>query len=421
MQSSEKSFLQELIDTFSVATGLNVVAVDTDGEAFVSSEYYNTTAYCQYVRSMEGGCGRCRRSYRKACQEAARWKEPYFFRCHAGLVMWALPIMVEEETVGAVICGQALLWEPDELFLEEIQRIFFGRHAFQMDRLVEHIRKLPVLSAERCQSAADLLSVIVRYMANTYDTVFMEQKRKLAWRHTILTSLQQRQEQLAAEHFDYSVYLRRERRFLQYLRMSDEERAKKLLPVLFTDISVLNQHNLQHIRRALLELMVLASRAWIESGLEDLVVSEFMDAYYREMGGSMTEEEQFFCTYQLCEKLFEAGYLHASQEHYVSILRNAKKFLHDHYAEPIQVEEVAASVGLSKSYLSALFRQNLNTTVHDYLLRIRIEQSIRLMADREKSLEQILLACGFHSQSYYTKVFRRFLGVTPGQYRNRLL
>ena len=198
-------------------------------------------------------------------------------------------------------------------------------------------------------------------------------------------------------------------------------RAKKLLPVLFTDISVLNQHNLQHIRRALLELMVLASRAWIESGLEDLVVSEFMDAYYREMGGSMTEEEQFFCTYQLCEKLFEAGYLHASQEHYVSILRNAKKFLHDHYAEPIQVEEVAASVGLSKSYLSALFRQNLNTTVHDYLLRIRIEQSIRLMADREKSLEQILLACGFHSQSYYTKVFRRFLGVTPGQYRNRLL
>lgn len=421
MQTSETGFLQELIDTFSVATGLNVVAVDTEGEAFVSSEYYSTTAYCQYVRSMEGGCSRCRRSYQKACQEAARWKEPYFFRCHAGLVMWALPIMVEEVAVGAVICGQVLLWEPDELFVEEIQRIFFGRHAFQMDRLMEHIRKLPVLSAERCQSAADLLAVIVRYMANTYDTVFMEQKRKMAWRNSILTSLQQRQEELAGEHFDYSVYLRRERRFLQYLRMVEEEKAKKLLPVLFTDISVLNHHEPKRICRALQELMVLASRAWIESGLEDIVVSELMDTYYRDMEVPMTEEEQFYCTYQLCEKLFEAGYLHASQEHYVSILRNARKFLHDHYAEPIRVEDVAASVGLSKSYLSELFRRNLNTTVHDYLLRIRIEQSIRMMTNREKSLEQILQACGFHSQSYYTKAFRRFLGVTPGQYRNKLL
>ena len=43
------------------------------------------------------------------------------FRCHAGLVLWAAPLMVEGEHVATIICGQVLMWEPEDFFWEEIE------------------------------------------------------------------------------------------------------------------------------------------------------------------------------------------------------------------------------------------------------------------------------------------------------------
>ena len=43
------------------------------------------------------------------------------------------------------------------------------------------------------------------------------------------------------------------------------------------------------------------------------------------------------------------------------------------------------------------------------------------MGNRELSLKEIMEQCGFESQSYYTKTFRRLIGVNPGQYRNKFL
>ena len=55
---------------------------------------------------------------KKACKEAFKWDEPYFFRCHGGLVMWAAPLQIEQTRVGAIVCGQVLLWKADRLFFK---------------------------------------------------------------------------------------------------------------------------------------------------------------------------------------------------------------------------------------------------------------------------------------------------------------
>ena len=123
-----------------------------------------------------------------------------------------------------------------------------------------------MISVNQCQSAANLLAVIVQYMAKTYDADFMEQKSLMDWRNQIFSRLEQQKAEHQEETFDMSVYLRRERRFLQYLRMADKKRADKLIPVLFTDIEILAEHNIENIQIMLLELMTLSSRALIEAG-----------------------------------------------------------------------------------------------------------------------------------------------------------
>ena len=72
-----------------------------------------------------------------------------------------------------------------------------------------------------------------------------------------------------------------------------------------------------------------------------------------------------------------------------------------------------------KFILFKSFREKLNCTVNNYITRVRIEKSIELMSMRELSIQEISKKVGFNSQSYFTKIFKRYIGVTPVIYRNK--
>ena len=95
--SLEKETLQKIMDNFSISTELSVVAVNMDGEAFLSSTQYEENEFCRYIQSYKEGRRRCEKCYKKACKEAFKWDESYFFRCHAGLVMWASPLQIDQK------------------------------------------------------------------------------------------------------------------------------------------------------------------------------------------------------------------------------------------------------------------------------------------------------------------------------------
>lgn len=419
---TNRKYLKEMIDIFSKATGLNVAAVDNEGEVYLSSEDYEKVGFCHYIKSgTADGCARCRNTYRKACRECMRWNEPYFFECHAGIVMWAVPVVVNGSPVGAIICGQVLLWEPDELYFDELRQYHSHLDEEDIRRLEEEASRLKVISVNQCQSAANLLYVIVQYMAKTNDADFMEQKSLMDWRNEIFSRLEKQKAEHQEETFDMSVYLRRERRFLQYLRMADKKRADKLIPVLFTDIEILGEHNIESIQIMLLELMTLSSRALAEAGIELDAILQLTKEYRTHMRTYTHSDELFRYTYQVFDRMLESAYLLIKSMEHTSIIKSVRKYIDDHYAEKLTMEDVAASVSMSPSYLAALFKEKMSMTVHDYLIRVRIEKSIELMSRRDLSIKQVMQQCGIESQSYYNRIFKKMIGVTPGKYRNRLL
>lgn len=398
------------------------MAVDLGGNAFLSSGEYPTVGFCRYIKErIPGGCEKCRKTYYKACREAFRWNEPYFFTCHAGLVLWAVPIVMDQVHIGAMICGQVLLWEPDQLFFEELEQFHTDLPREDLLRLEQEAAKLKVISVKQCQSSADLLSVIVKYMANACDSDLMEQKSLMEWRHVIQERLEAQTSTLAGETFDFSVYLKRERRFLQALRMADREKSNRLIPTLFTDIEMLSNHDLEAIRQMLEDLVTLSSRALMEAGIETAPILSQVKDYREGLRAHRHSEELFRYTYQLFGRLLDSAYLRVESPEHNSIIKNVQKYVEDHYSEDLTIARIAASVSLSPSYLSALFKEKMHLSIHDYLIRVRIERSIELMANRDLSIKEIMTKCGITSQSYYNKVFKKFIGVTPGKYRNRLL
>lgn len=419
---SNQTYLKEMINIFSKATGLNVVAVDIEGNIFLSSEGYTKVGYCRYIQNYsQENCARCRRTYLKACREALRWSEPYFFTCHAGLVMWAVPIIVDKTPIGAMICGQVLLWEPDELFWEDCEQLRRNFSGEALQTLKKEAQKLKIISPNQCQSSANLLSIIVKYMGNACDAGFVEQKNLLEWRNVILNRLEEQKTATAEETFDLSVYLKRERRFLQALRMGDKTKADKLIPLLFTDIEMLSSHDPERIRQMLCQLMTLSSRAFMESGIEIHTVTALIQEYYASVKRYRHAEELFQYTYQSICRLLDSAYLLIRSQEHASLIGGARNYIKAHYREKITVADIAKHVGLSPSYLSFLFKKKMNLSVHDYLLRVRIEESIELMKNRDLSLKEIITLCGIDSQSYYNKIFKKMIGITPGKYRNRFL
>jgi YesN/AraC family two-component response regulator len=99
------------------------------------------------------------------------------------------------------------------------------------------------------------------------------------------------------------------------------------------------------------------------------------------------------------------------------LVRQAMAFMHEHYAEPISREDMARHVGLSDDYLTTCFRKELGMTPVAYLTRYRINHARQLLSDTNQPITEIALAVGFSDSGYFSRVFRREVGVSPEAYR----
>lgn len=93
-------------------------------------------------------------------------------------------------------------------------------------------------------------------------------------------------------------------------------------------------------------------------------------------------------------------------------------FLEDHYQEDISLDMLAAQFRRTPEYLCGIFKEATGETISHYLRRIRIHRAKILLMERpDAGLREISAACGFHSLSYFGKVFREATGFTPQGYR----
>jgi len=95
----------------------------------------------------------------------------------------------------------------------------------------------------------------------------------------------------------------------------------------------------------------------------------------------------------------------------------AEAYLREHFAEQLQMSDLARHLGLSRARMFEVFKQATGLTPNDYLVRRRIQQARELLQETERSITDIALATGFSSSQYFSQVFRKYVGVTPSEYR----
>jgi AraC-type DNA-binding domain-containing proteins len=100
-------------------------------------------------------------------------------------------------------------------------------------------------------------------------------------------------------------------------------------------------------------------------------------------------------------------------------MKSMIEYIHRHYAEKISLNDIAEAGIMSRTKCCNLFRENMNQTPIEFLSCYRIHRSIELLADPSLSISEIAQECGFYGASYFAETFRRIIGLSPRDYRNR--
>ncbi len=103
------------------------------------------------------------------------------------------------------------------------------------------------------------------------------------------------------------------------------------------------------------------------------------------------------------------------------LMQKVSRYLQANYMNPaLSVESVAELIGLSPSRLSTLFKQCMKMNFSDYVSDLRIIAARELLADPLRSANEVASLTGFESASYFTRVFKKRVGLTPTEYRKTL-
>ena len=93
------------------------------------------------------------------------------------------------------------------------------------------------------------------------------------------------------------------------------------------------------------------------------------------------------------------------------------KYVEDHYAGHITIEDMAELTCYSKSHFMKFFKQNIGTGFIDYLNDYRLTMADRLLKTSDSPVLEIAAQCGFDNLSYFNRIFKRKYGVSPGKAR----
>jgi AraC family transcriptional regulator len=98
-------------------------------------------------------------------------------------------------------------------------------------------------------------------------------------------------------------------------------------------------------------------------------------------------------------------------------IRQVSTYIEAHMDTTIRTKDLAALVRLSTFHFCRAFRESFNDSPHGYLMRRRIERAQGLMLTTSAPLGQIAAECGLADQAHFNKLFRRFVGDSPGAWR----
>jgi AraC-like DNA-binding protein len=215
-----------------------------------------------------------------------------------------------------------------------------------------------------------------------------------------------------------SYPLDKEKMLLDCLRRGDNNRGREILNELLATLLLSNPDEYRYIQFRAIELVVLLSRIDTSPGHTDQYILETNNQYLHRIREASNIEELTDALYMIVEQIGEQIFSFQGVRH-AAALKKAERFIRENYSKKLSLDEIAAVSGLSAPYFSTIFKEEMGENLPAYLNRLRVERAQHLLLESSLSLSDIAGICGFEDQSWFSKIFKTYTGISPGRYRNQ--
>lgn len=406
----DKSTLHHMVEAFYECIHLPIQVIDENGQ-FLEA-FGDTGNYCNLFQKHLPKNDNCNQVHINASKRAIDFGETYIFTCHANLNHIVFPLIYKNAFLGSILLGPFLLDAPDSIMISDLSKRY---HLNIEDTLglFEEVGSIPVVAPAKVNHISHLLFFLFHNLIGEGKELLKLNSQKLLQQSQINESIQ-RYKDLSISNNSYPY--EKEKELLTKVKTGNIKEAKAILNDLLGYVLFSEGNSLDTIKARAIELCSLLSRTAMEGGAPSDNILKINNALLKNLQQIDTLDELCLKLQEIVETFSQSVFNYDYSKNN-ELIKKSMFYISQNFNQPITLHDVAKEVNLHPTYFSTLFKQSTGFSFKEYLNMIRIEESKRLLANTNFSIIDIAIASGFDDQSYFSKVFKKYTGMTPKQYR----
>ncbi|MDX2112029.1 MAG: helix-turn-helix domain-containing protein [Verrucomicrobiota bacterium] len=321
--------------------------------------------------------------------ESLRWGEVCVLPCPCDRASWAVPVVLNNRLLGALVV-----------------------RGVKLERRGDSPGSLDKKILEGCNK---LLLLATRY--NLTNTALMELNRQTAANERVKAEAIHAWKQRFVDDMR-ALYLREEPELLAAIRRGERPAARGVINRVLVAIYSLGQDRVDLLKSYVLELVVMMGRAAVQGGATPELVFGLRFRSLAELDQITEVDEVGRWLTNMLEHLLDALGSHQKFPNTVQLGR-ALTHMEEHLADNLCREDAARVAGMSPSHFTRLLSEHTGHSFAEMLTLMRINRARERLLHSEEEISSIALSCGFADQSYFTRVFHKVTGQTPGDFRRQ--
>jgi two-component system, response regulator YesN len=351
---------------------------------------------------------KCGDMHRYGIVQAEKWGGKYEYQCPAGLTF--ISAALQKGTEYGIVAGPFLMVGPEDFIANDLDRFFRGFAARSLRNLSE---KLPFYSCERVSYIASILSMITACAAerDSLEIRILEQVAKS--QNEVFYSLYDMRDSKSS---DYPIG--QEKMLQGYIAQGNKPESQKVMNEILGRILFCSGGDFEFIKARIIELIVIISRAAIEGGADITEVFGLNSDFLNDIKSLLSQDE----LYQWLAKVlirFTNSVFDLSATKHSYIIKRVIEYIKKNYMNKISLNDISNFTNLSVSYLSRIFNEEMGCNLNMYINRVRIDNAKLFLLNDNIPLTEAAYLSGFDDQSYFSKIFKKVAGLTPGKYRSK--
>lgn len=252
-------------------------------------------------------------------------------------------------------------------------------------------------------------------IAGAYEQALLQFEYRMTYGRTALLThgRVEANERNTQTQIDYQT----EKRWLECVRSGNRSRIEAQLIDIFKELS---SYRHDYLLQSLQYITAITVNALREMNVDKAhAVKASLLSFNRRVMEQETLDDVFVVYAELFQEIAESR--HTSAEDKNQILAEAlKEAIERHYADPnLSLQFLASKLKMSSAHISKVFKQCESISLNDYVNKVRITRAIEELQNTDRTVSQIMGDVGFVSESYFYKVFKSTLGITPREFRTK--